>query len=98
MKNRFASNTIGKLLRLYRTFDLENKVDNFKSIVMDSLLNAAKTENFMSLIHQIIEQENKYVHFDSIVEMGVDENGNAGWTSILPQASIYDEKPSENEN
>lgn len=37
LKNRFNSNTIGKLLQVYRTYALSDKLDQYEAVVKDSL-------------------------------------------------------------
>lgn len=68
LKNRFHANTIGKILNNYRSFEINNQIDRFEKIVRDSLQSQAKTAQFMSLITQIINEENKYLHFDSVIQ------------------------------
>ena len=75
LKNRFNSNTIGKLLQVYRTYLLNDKLDQYESIVKDSLQNLKRTSNLMSILSQIVEQENQFLHFDSVVEYAKNNDG-----------------------
>ena len=56
----------------------------------DSIQNSAKTKQFLELLRQIVEMENKYVHFDEVVEFGNDENGLVTDTKIKQGESVLE--------
>lgn len=55
LKNRLGSNTISKVLGVYRSFLVDDKKDFFKSIVADSLISQPKIDNFVSMVEQMVE-------------------------------------------
>ena len=63
--------------------------------MQESLQSQPKTDALMQLLKQIIEQENKYIHFDSVVEFSDSQAGvPEGKTSIKQgaNASLLDPK------
>ena len=56
----------------------------------DSIQNSVKTKQFLELLRQIVEMENKYVHFDEVVEFGNDENGLVTDTKIKQGESLLE--------
>ena len=47
LKNRLGANTIGKVISVYRNFQLKDQIANFIAIIRESLQSQSKTERFV---------------------------------------------------
>lgn len=90
LKNRLSANTIGKVLQVFRDHLIEDRQVIFTKIVNDSLQNEAKTQKLINMLQQIVDQEDKFIHFDSVVEFGTDANGVAKEPVVKDESLLVD--------